>query len=164
MQRLALAALAIALATPAAAQQPASTTPITIGTVPCGRTGGPSFNCYSVPITVGDASSTAWFFPQGNGGFILFRPPTEGDAYVTARVTSTTVNSRNTIGQVTQETITYTVVGDPDGDGDSDTVVGSVTINMTYAYSRGGGGKGGGGAGWYMTITGGTGAQSITQD
>lgn len=153
--------IALAFAIPSHAQQ---TTPITVGQVTCGKTGTPLFNCYAVPLTVGTNSGTAWFFPQYTGGFILFRPNLEGPNYVTAQVTSTTVNARNAIGQVTQATYTFTVVADPNTDGDSDTMQGMITIDFSYYYSTGGGGRGGGGAGWYMKIVGGSGQQSITQD
>lgn len=138
-------------------------TPISVGVASCGRSGAPVFNCYSVPLTVGGVTGTAWMYPQGSGGFILFRPALEGDGYVTAQVTSTTVNARNAIGQVTQETITFTLVGDPGSDGDSDSVVGSITVNLSWTFKSGSSGRAGG-SGWYMTIMGGSGAQSITQD
>jgi hypothetical protein len=94
-------------------------------------------------------------YPQNNGGFILFRPNLEGSDYVTALVTSWTVNSRNSIGQVTQTTITFTVQADPKGDGDTDTVMGSITLNITWVGGR---------RGPYPSITGGNGAQSIRQN
>jgi hypothetical protein len=149
--------LALCFAIPSHAQtttpstEPPSTT-ITVGQVTC-----PQFlSCYSVPLTIGGVSGTAWIYPQSNGGFILFRLPLEGSNYVTALVTSWTV-TRNSMGQATKTTITYTVQGDPDNDGDTDTVMGSITLNIAWVL----GGR------WhniaYPSITGGFGAQSITQ-
>lgn len=162
--KLTLGLLILLAATGAAAQ---STTPITVGQTTCGRTAPPAFNCYSVPLTVGANSGTAWFFPQGSGGFIIFRPNLEGADYVEAAVTSSTVNSRNAIGQVTQATYTFVLntpslngsSADPDSDGDADAVIGSITINFAYYY--GGYGRN---SGWIMKIVGGGGQQSIPQD
>jgi hypothetical protein len=138
----------------ASAQSQPPSTPITVGQVTCGQ----YLNCYSVPLTISGVSSTAWIYPQTNGGFILFRPNLEGADYVTALVTSWTVNSRNSVGQVTQTTVTFTVQADANGDNDTDTVVGSITFNIAWVL----GGR------WhniyYPMITGGFGAQSITQD
>lgn len=147
------------------AQSPS--TPITVGTATCGQW----FNCYSVPITIGGVAGSMWMYPQGQSGWIAFRPPLQGnngpDA-VFATVTSNTINSRNAIGQPTQATITYTITNppyldlgapaDPDSNGDDDVVMGSFTINMHYKFHNGRG------AGWTQYIDGGSGAQSITQD
>lgn len=141
-----------------ASAQGTTPTPISVGTVNCGRTTLTTLNCYSVPITIGGNTSTAWFDVQGQGGFILFRPNTEGTNYYTAAIQSVTVNSRNTIGQPTSVTITFQVTADPNNDNDADVVLGSVTLNATYAPNNGRYG------GYVMTITGGSGAQSIAQD
>ena len=145
----------LAFAIGASAQTQPPSTPITVGTTNCGV--GGFVNCYAVPLTIGTNSGTAWFYSNGNRGFILFRPSLEGSEYVTAAITSFTVNSRNIIGQATQVTITFTVVADPNADGDQDTVQGSITLNFAYQpLSR---------HGWYnVQVTGGSGAQSITQD
>jgi hypothetical protein len=134
-----------------------SATAIKIGPVNCGYASAP-LNCYSVPMTIGGNSGTAWVAP----GFILFRPGLQGSGYVEAVVTSWTISQRNLIGQPTQEVITFTITSpsangvsaDPDGDGDGDTVQGSLTINFSYS-----------GHGRYIqAMVSGSGNQSITQD
>ena len=160
--------LALAFAIPSQAQQ---TTPITVEAANCGRSSLPNLNCYSFPMIVGGVAGTAWIDVQGQGGFILFRPGLEGANYVEGKITSSTVDSRNAIGQATSATITFAIpnpslngyAGDPDNNGDSDAVVGAITINASYYYSSGGGGRAGA-AGWVVTVTGGTGTQSIVQD
>ena len=156
--------LVLAFAIPSPAQQTAptapATTPITIGPVNCAYADAP-LNCYSVAMTIGGNSGTAWIATS----FILFRPGLEGSNYVEGLVTSTTVTHRNAIGQATQEIITFTISNpsangspaDPDADGDSDVVQGSLTINFSYGPP--------GRWGRYPTVTiTGSGAQSITTD
>jgi hypothetical protein len=128
---------------------------ITVGQTSCGV--GGYLNCYAIPLTIGANSGTAWFYSPGNGGHILFRPSLEGSDYMTAAITSFTVNGRNAMGQPTQITVTFTVVADLDVDGDQDTVQGSITLNLAWQpTSR---------HGWYnVQVMGGGGAQSITQD
>ncbi|SRR5579871_848905 len=134
---------------------PVPTTTITVGTIYAGHTALPNLYCYSLPLTIGGVSGTAWIDVQGQGGFILFRPNLEGTGYVTAQITSVTGLQLNKIGQVTSMTVAFQVVADPDNDNDSDTVQGSITIMGLYVY--GGSGRI---AGWYLTITGGSGTQS----
>jgi hypothetical protein len=134
-------------------------TPITVGQSAGLCTGsGVTFYCYTVAMTIGANSGTAWVYPQWNGGFILFRPNLEGADYVTAMVTSSVCTAHDAVGRTTQLTVTYTLVGDPNDDGDKDAVVGTITFNIAYVL----GGR------WhnlyYPVITGGSGAQSITQD
>lgn len=131
--------------------------PITIG-----QSNGPgncqqsntTLNCYSVFMTIGGNSGTAWVYSQGQAGFILFRPNLQGAGYVEAFVTSSTVNSRNAIGQVTQLTITYTLSTDPNSDGDTDTVMGSITFNLAQTTGRYA----------HASVIGGFGQQTVTQD
>lgn len=158
---LTLLGLAAIAATAKPAQQPQEpTTQITVGQVSLGSAQF-MINCYSVPLTIGGVAGTAWVDAQYNGGFILFRPGLEGPDYVTAEIVpgSWTVLSRNTIGQVTSARIAFVVQADPNSDADTDTVQGSITFNFSYTWT--GPGRY---AGWHQTITGGFGAQSITQD
>src|SRR3974390_130917 len=171
---LVAAAMMAMWAMPAAAQ-----TPITVGSTTCGATALPYFNCFSVPVMVGDNASTAWFDPQYNGGFILFRPAGEGANYVEARVTSVQVLATAIFTPpppykpgplVTQVQVNYTIANpsltgltaDPDGEGDADQVSGYITINATYRWGCNSGR--GAGCRWIMSVTGGSGSQSITVD
>ena len=155
--------LALAFAIPSQAQQ---IMPITVGTTNCGATALPALNCYSVPLTIGGVSGTAWFLPN----YILFRPALEGASYVEAQITSVMTNSVNNIGQVTSATYSFTInapslngsSADPDGNGDADVVQGQITITASYKYGCNSGR--GGGCRYVLQITGGSGAQSITQD
>jgi hypothetical protein len=142
-------ALALAMAIPSHAQ---STTPITVGqsTGRCQQT-NTTLNCYSVAMTIGTNSGTAWVYPQGQSGFILFRPNLEGTGYVEATVTSSMVTGRNSVGQVTQLTVTYTLNGDPNSDGDTDVIMGSIVFNIVQGVGRYG----------YPSVTSGSGQQSI---
>jgi hypothetical protein len=159
--------LALAFAIPSHAQ---STTPITVVSMPGYITN--YYYLYNLPLTIGGVTGTAWMDVQGQRGFILFRPPLEGastncngcSGYVLAQITSWTVNSRNSVGLPLSATMTYTTSGssqpaDPNNDGDSDTVVGSITFNYTWQQNPPGYRRG-----WYATLTGGTGQQSIAQD
>lgn len=148
---------------------PPSSTPIVVGASAGNCVGsGITFYCYTVAMTVGSVSGTAIVYPQWNGGFILFRPNLEGPDFVTGLVTSSTVTAHDSIGRTTKLTVTFTISGvgagglaqtpDPNNDGDTDVVVGTITFNIAYVL----GGR------WhnltYPIITGGAGAQSITQD
>lgn len=69
------------------------------------------------------------------------------------------VTRYNNLYQPIQYTISYTVSDDPDGNGDTDQIVGGFVMNVTWhkaAGMRWGG--------WIATVTGGSGAQSITHD
>ena len=141
-------------------------TPITVDAANCGATALQNLNCYSVPLTIGDVSGTAWFLPQ----FILFRPSLEGANYVEAQITSTTILATNDIGQVTQDQIAFTIpapslngsAADPDGNSDSDVVQGQITLNASYRWGCNSGR--GGGCRYVLSVTGGSGTQSIKQD
>ncbi len=156
-------AVSLVLAVPSHAQQ---TTAITVGQANCGRSALPNLNCYSVPLTIGNVTGTAWIDVQNQAGFILFRPNLEGSNYVEGQITGAFVEAHNAIGQVTRATITFKILvpsangaqADPDNNNDSDGVQGSITLNASYTF---GGGRF---SGWACTITGGSGAQSITQD
>jgi hypothetical protein len=143
-----------------------STMTITVGQIDIGPAPGMHLNVYSLPLTIGGNSGTAWFYPQpcnsyGVCGWILFRPPLEGpNNNPLAIVTSWVPNSFNSIGQVTSATVTYTFQGDPNIDGDTDAGTGSITFNFSYSWGK----VGRYAFGWIETITGGSGAQSITQD
>lgn len=132
--------------------------PVTVGAVNCGRTTLSTMYCYSVPVSVAGVPTTAWFDVQGQGGFILFRPGGEGPNYYTAAITGVTVNARNAVGLPTSVTLTFHVTADPDNNNDADSVVGTVTLTAAYTYNPGRYG------GYVMSITGGSGAQSIAQD
>ena len=119
---------------------------------------------YSVPITIGANTGTMIFYPQQCNasdvcGFILFRSPLQGPNYVTAYVRSWIANTFNSVGWVTSATVTYTVLADPNNDNDSDAVSGTFTMNFAYFFTGYGRGRG-----WHESITGGSGAQLITQD
>jgi hypothetical protein len=132
-------------------------TPITVGASRgnC-QASGTILNCYTVPMTIGNNTGTAWVYPQGNGGFIIFRSPLEGGVNVEATVNTSTVTGKDAVGRTTQLVVTYTVNGDSDGDGDTDTVVGTITFNIIYTR------------GYhnllYPSVSDGSGAQSITVD
>ena len=141
-------------------------TPITVGAADCGATALQDLNCYSVPLTIGDVSGTAWFLPQ----FILFRPSLEGANYVEAQITSTTILATNNLGQATQVRMAFTIPApslngssaDPDGNSDSDAVRGQMTLGASYRWGCNSGRSGG--CRYVLSVTGGSGAQSIAQD
>jgi hypothetical protein len=61
------------------------------------------------------------------------------------------VTGRNSVGQVTQLTVTYTLNGDPNSDGDTDVITGSIVFNIVPGVGRYG----------YPSVTSGSGQQSI---
>lgn len=137
-----------------AAGSAAAQTPIVVGQSQCGfsRGGGGPLDCYNVNMTIGGQAGTAWV----SNSFITFRSPLEGANTVVAQITNKQLVFNN-IGLMVQETVSYMVTADPDNNGDSDTLTGSITINVTY-----------GPPGRYgmrtVTVTGGSGAQSIAVD
>jgi hypothetical protein len=155
---LVLFALGVALILPATgkAQSDPPSVPITVGQMVLGQN---YYNVYSLPLTIGGVSCTAWMDVQGQRGFILFRPPLEGSVAAQGQITSWKVNSSNSVGLPLSATMTYTLQADTDNDSDTDTAVGSITFYYSWQLNPPGYRRG-----WYVTLTGGAGAQSMKQN
>lgn len=172
MKKLILAVMLLGLAAILMLSAPAQagTTSIAVGTANCGATALPNLNCYQLPLKIGGVQGTAWIDVQGQAGFILFRPALEGANYVEGAITAVTNLQVNNIGQVTSATISFTIAdpsangytADPDHNGDADSVQGSITISATYYRGCSSGRVGG--CRWLITVTGGSGTQSMPQD
>jgi hypothetical protein len=148
--------LALVLPVSYAQQSTLATTPITVGQAYLGTN---YYYVYNLPLTIGANTGTAWMDVQGQRGFILFRPSLEGSTYIEAQITSWTVNSTNSVGLPLSATVTYWFVTPTNSDNDTDFTQGSITFNYTWQQNPPGFRRG-----WYVTLTGGSGMQSITQD
>lgn len=110
--------------------------------------------CYGIPVTIAGtpiasmALYESWIiFYDANHNVVQSGP-------VTRQVTG-----YNSLYQPIQYTISYTASGDPDRNADTDQVAGGFVLNVTWRKAIGVRW-----AGWIATVTGGSGAQSTTQD
>lgn len=128
------------------------TTPVTIGTTQGCKTS--VVVCYAIPVTIPGTPivtmslyETEIFFYDTNHALVM-------GGSLTRQVTK-----YNSLYQPIQYTISYTVSGDPDENGDTDQIAGGFVMNVTWKK-----GCGVRWCGWLATVTGGSGAQSVTQD
>jgi hypothetical protein len=144
--------LALALLAMRAKAQTAPAATVTVGATEGCKTS--VIVCDGIPVTVAGTPIASMALYES---WIIFYDANRN--VVQSGPLSRHVTGYNDLYQAVQYTISYTVSGDPDGNADTDQVAGGFVMNVTWRKAAGM--RWGG---WVATVTGGSGAQSVTQD
>jgi hypothetical protein len=110
--------------------------------------------CYGIPVSIAGTPITSMALYES---WIIFYDASHN--VVQSGPLTRQVTGYDNLYQPVQYTISYTASGDPDGNADTDQLAGGFVMNVTWRKAIGM--RWGG---WVATVTGGSGAQSVTQD